>query len=211
VFPQITFTQVGSSLSADSIRKQAAGRCIFGLLGVLHPRKDLRMFLRIAAEADSDKSFFVLAGKFDAAEYPPTERAEILQLLDTNGRDNCFFLLTHIDNPLEFNALVDCCDVLYLVYRGHFHSSGLLAKAAQFRKPVIVSRGYRMGEQAEKYKLGITVNDGDYAEVFAAVQSISEPDVRKTLLLSADFAEYCRQNDADVLKQALQQLMKPVE
>lgn len=209
VFPQITDTTVAGSLETESIKRQARGRCIIGLLGVLHPRKGLRNFLRIAYESDSNKTFFVLAGNFDIDEYPAAERAEILRLLEINGRDNCCFRLTHTDNPLEFNALVDCCDVLYLVYREHFHSSGLLAKAAMFRKPVIVSRGYCMGEQVEMHNLGIAVNGNDYEDVLAAVLLISEPGVRKKLLASADFAGYCRQNDVGALQDALQQLLYP--
>lgn len=114
-----------------------------------------------------------------------------------------------MDNPLEFNALVDCCDVLYLAYREHFRSSRLLTKAALFRKPVIVSRGYCMAELVSKYISVIAVNGEHYEEVLAAVRSIFEPGVRKMLLASAGFAEYCRQNDVGALQDALQQLLYP--
>jgi len=163
-------------------------------------------FLRIASKFDSKKGFFLLAGKFDIKNFPEHEQKEIRRLLQTKGRDNCYFRLTHIDSPPEFNALVDCCDVLYLAYKNHYHSSGLLAKAALFNKPVIVSNGYCMGQRVTRYNLGLTVSSA-YSQKLEAVNQLADKAFRNTIRESTGFATYNSQNSTRALNSALQLLL----
>jgi hypothetical protein len=122
-FPELTETRIKVTEEIENISRQANNRCIFGLLGDLTPRKGVLDFLRIAYEFDSKKGFFLLAGNFNIKHFTEVEKKGIQQLLQTKGRDNCYFRLTWID-PLEFNALVNICDVLYLSYQNHYHSNG---------------------------------------------------------------------------------------
>lgn len=204
-FPEITETRIKVTEEIEGIRKQARNRCIFGLLGDLSPRKGVLDFLRIAYEFDAKKGFFLLVGNFNIENFPEHERKAMNRLLQTNGRDNCYFQLNHID-PLEFNALINTCDVLYLSYKNHYHSSGLLAKAAFFKKPVIVSAGYCMGRRVERYNLGLAVDGNIYAEKMQAVTRLADRGFRNTIKESADFSVYSAQNSAEALNSALQQL-----
>ncbi len=206
-FPQMTETKIASTTEIETIRQQANGRCIFALLGHLHPRKGLIDFLRIARESDPARNFFLLVGKFNIKEFPSQEQQEIMQLLQTTGRDNCIFKLMQIESPREFNGFVESCDVLYLVYKNFYHSSGLLAKAALFNKPVIVSRSYCMGERVEKYKLGITVDSNNYREIVSAVNRLGDAAYRSEISKGEGFAEYHAQNTTAALQTSLQQLL----
>lgn len=206
-FPEITETEIVSTAEINAIREQAKGRCIFGLLGALAPRKGVLNFLRLAKDFDPEKGFFLLAGKFDINIFPVQERSEIQQLLQTAGRDNCCFRLQHIGSAQEFNALIDICDVLYLAYQNHYFSSGLLAKAALFHKPVIVTRGFCLGERVKKYNLGMTVASESYPELLLAAQDLAETACREAITLGSGFAEYNEQNSAAALQLALRQLL----
>jgi hypothetical protein len=205
-FPEITEKRIKVTEEIENIRRQADKRCIFGLLGDLSPRKGVFDFLRIAYEFDAKRGFFLLAGNFNIKNFPEQEQKEIRQFLQTKGRDNCYFRLTMTD-PLEFNALVNICDVLYLSYQNHYHSSGLLAKAALFNKPVIVSAGYCMGQRVIKYNLGLTVNSNVYPEKMKAVGRLADTDFRNRIKESPGFKIYSAQNSAKALNSALQQLL----
>ncbi len=206
-FPEITETEIIRTAEIESIRERADGRCIFGLLGDLSPRKGVLGFLRMARDMDPAKGFFVLAGNFNINRFPVQERDELCRLLQTAGRDNCHFRLEHIDSAQEFNALVDSCDVLYLFYKNYYSTSGLLAKAALFRKPVIVARGYCMGERVEKYNLGVTVAGDSYPKLLEAANRLAEPAYREEILKGGGFAGYNSQNSPAALQRALRQLL----
>ena len=148
-----------------------------------------------------------MAGQFDPASFEPEELAEIRQLLETKGRNNCFFKLAKVESAKEFNAFLACSDVLYLGYKNFYHSSGLLAKAAHFRKPVIAGKGYCIGERVERYKLGITVNISCYQEIKAAAEVLAEEETRRRFVGGSGFAEYDSQNSVAALRKALQQLL----
>jgi hypothetical protein len=206
-FPEITETGVLQTATVDAVSRQAGERCIFALLGDLFPRKGVMNFLRLANELDPSQSFFLMAGTFELKNFPVEEHQEIRELLRTAGRDNCYFRLERIENALEFNALVSRCDVLYLVYQNFYHSSGLLAKAALFHKPVIVSKGYCIGERVEKYKLGVTVDEGDYAELLAASKKLTDTAFHGNVKNHADFDGYNVENTVTALGDALQELL----
>lgn len=205
-FPETTETKTTVIEEIENIRLLADKRCVFGLLGDLSPRKGVTDFLRIAYEFDAKKAFFLLVGNLDISKFHKDEQREITQLLNTKGRDNLYLKLTRID-PLEFNALVSICDILYLSYKNHYHSSGILAKAALFKKPVIVSAGYCMGERVKKYNLGLTVNGDVYSEKFKAVEMFANTDFRNAITKTAGFVNYSEQNSTKALKNALQQLI----
>ena len=205
--PELTEKAVIETAEIDSIRLMAGGRCIFALLGHLAARKGVLEFLRLARDFDDDKGFFLMAGQFDPASFEPEELAEIRQLLETKGRNNCFFKLAKVESAKEFNAFLACSDVLYLGYKNFYHSSGLLAKAAHFRKPVIAGKGYCIGERVERYKLGITVNISCYQEIKAAAEVLAEEETRRRFVGGSGFAEYDSQNSVAALRNALQQLL----
>jgi len=132
------------------IRQKAGGRPIIGLFGGLSPRKGVLNFLRLAEKIAPDQCYFLLAGELNVEDFIPAEREELKRLLSLGNSENCSFILEYIADAAMFNSLVKLSDILYLVYEKHSHSSGLLTKAAVFKKPVIVSKEYCMGKRVER-------------------------------------------------------------
>ena len=207
LFPEMTEKVAIQTEEINKIRQLAGGRCIFALLGHLAARKGVLEFLRLARDFPEDKGFFLMAGHFEPASFEAGELAEIRQLLAPTGRNNCYFKLGKVESAQEFNGFLACSDVLYLGYKNFYHSSGLLAKAAHFRKPVIAGKGYCIGERVDRYKLGITVNISCDDEIRAAADTLADEEMRRQLVSGKGFADYDGQNSETALCKSLRQLL----
>ena len=210
LLPDVTDEQLPDVATdwVTEIRQKAAGRPIIGLIGVLTPRKGVLNFLRLAASIAPDQCYFLLAGELTVEAYMPAEREELERLLGLGNSENCSFILEYIADAAVFNSLVKLSDILYLVYDRFFHSSGLLTKAAVFKKPVIVSKEYCMGKRVEEYKLGITVAEGKLAEILEAVKYLIDVRNRETLMERAEFDQYHALNNLSMLEQTLCKMLR---
>lgn len=199
-------TEVESSFSAEALelRRLAGGRPIVGLLGRLSPRKGVLNFLRAAQAIDPSKACFLLAGKFRMEDFPPAEREELGRLL--RPAENLYLKLDHIEDAAEFNAFFRACDLHILVYEKFFHSSGLLAKAAIFEKPVIVAKGYCMGERVQRYALGTCVPAKNPDMLQTAILQILESHLGDDNRFLAGCAAYRETLTDEPFQEALRQL-----
>jgi len=209
VFPEATDNRVLVTDGIRQVRTQAGGRPIVGLLGVLSARKGVLNFLRAAAGIDAGEAFFLMAGELDRSSFSPSEWEELTRLIGNLGRGNGSFHLHRIDRASEFNGYFDLCDVHCLVYGRFYHSSGLLAKAAAFGKPVIVARGHCMGERVEKYGLGMTVAENDPDGMRRAIRHLIRSEARERLGSAGGFAAYSAFNGPERLKASLEMLCGP--
>ncbi len=209
LLPDVTDEQLPHSPAQfiDEIRERAGTRPIIGLIGVLSPRKGVLNFLRSISVVDPSQAFFILAGKLTEDEYAPAERSELAKLLLQGNNENCYFHLQYISDATTVNSLINLCDILYLVYEKFYYSSGLLTKAAVFKKPVIVSKKYCMGQRTEQYKLGITVTEGDLVETIEAIKYLLNANNRQLLLAQAEFERYCGFHQLPMLEQTLGQIL----
>jgi glycosyltransferase involved in cell wall biosynthesis len=208
--PDVTDEQlpVSAGNSVLKIRQKAGGRPIIGLIGVLSPRKGVLNFLRLVASLDPEQCYFLMAGQLMAEGYLPAEQEELKRLLDLGKNENCTFILEYIADAAMVNSLVNVSDILYLAYEKFYHSSGLLTKAAVFKKPVIASKEYCMGKKVEEYKLGITVTEGNLVEISEAVKYLIDADKRKTLVENAEFDLYHDLNNLPKLEEALCKMLQ---
>jgi len=174
----------------------------------LSPRKGLLNFLRSIALIEPSQCFFLLAGRLIEEEYAPEERDELRKLLTLGNNENCYFDLEYISDAGMVNSLVDACDILYLVYEKFYYSSGLLTKAAVFKKLVIVSKEYSMGKRVDEYKLGVTVSEGNLLEIVEAIKYLLNEDRRNASLDQAEFDRYHAFHRVSVLEQTLYQMLK---
>jgi glycosyltransferase involved in cell wall biosynthesis len=156
---------------AAEIRRQGAGRCVVGLVGSIAARKGVSTLLDAAERMDPERWLFVLAGAPAERTFRPEQLARLRALAEAPAAP----VLAHfarIPGEAEFNAVVDACDILFAAYDRFPHSSNILAKAALFAKPVVVSKGYCMAEQVERYGLGLAIDEGDSAQCVAALERI---------------------------------------
>lgn len=189
------------------IRQMAGNRPIVALIGVLNRRKGVLNFLRLAATIDPEQCYFLLAGELIEEWVADEEREELHRLLALGNNENCSFILEHIPDAATVNSLVNVSDILYLAYDRFYHSSGLLTKAAVFKKPVIVSKEYCMGEKVEAYSLGVTVSEGNLVEITEAVTYLIDVRNRAAVIKKAKFNQYHALNSLPMLEGALCEML----
>lgn len=207
--PQVTDmtmrAAVPSALQAVKIR--AGGRKIIGLIGLLERRKGLLNFVRLIQRTGPEKVFFVLAGKFNDRYFSKSERKELERFFALGNGDHWHLQLGYIEDDETVNAYIALCDIVYFAYEGHYHSSGVLAKAALLRKPVIASQGYFLGETVNRYKLGVTIAEGNLAELVAAVELLSDDAKYAELRNQAEYDRYVEAHTMQAFEAAMRQLL----
>jgi len=157
---------------AAEIRLKANGRKIVGMLGSLQKRKGILTLLELSQRYKDANLFYIFCGNLDETGFTPGELRHINNLIGAPP-DNCFFHNSYIPDGAMFNAVVVLCDVLFAVYENFYHSSNILTKAANFRKWVVVGKGYCMAERVKKFRLGLSVDAGDVAACFEALRDLS--------------------------------------
>jgi len=206
-----------------TIKEKAGSRKIVGLLGSLSKRKGLLTLLKVAQEVENEDWFFLFSGFLNPATFHQEYNQKLLkdyqqvQTIIKSSPSNCFFYLDFIQNEPEFNAFVNTCDILFAAYENFPYSSNILTKAAVFRKPVIVSKGFCMEKRVQKFGLGLSITEGDVNQCIEALQhlrsvlpnSTSTPtdSLRKPLSLQFDFEGYHRLHSQDRLRQVFWEIL----
>lgn len=176
---------IESSISEKIIAIKKNRKIVLSI-GSLAKRKGLLTLLR-TSERFTNSHLFVFVGTLAIDTYNQEELAEIYSY---NHNDNIFFYFKSVESESDFNAIINCCDILFAGYEEWLHSSNLLAKASIMQKPLIVSDAYYMGEMLKKYNMG---------EVFdGSVDSLTE--VISTIKSKYDFSSYLEYNSIKHLK-----------
>ena len=76
-------------------------------------------------------------------------------------RENCFFKFEPIPEGSAYNAIFCAFDIPFLVYDNFISSSNRLTKAAIFRRLVLASNNYCVGEDVIRYNLEEAVTPKD--------------------------------------------------
>ncbi|MEM8678804.1 MAG: glycosyltransferase [Planctomycetota bacterium] len=171
-----SFTRYPSSLERQrALRDQLgieAGRTVFCLLGVLDRRKGVRELLeclpRVPA-AQAEKLSLLLLGRVSADQAhvirQQVEQLNATQPLQVIQQDA--YVPDH-----EVQHYYDLSDVILATYQRHMGSSSALIRAALAGKPVIASNYGLVGERVRRYRLGLTVDTENPAELAAAVTTM---------------------------------------
>ena len=179
------------------IREKATGRKIVALLGSIHPRKGVDLFLRSCEGLPQNEYFFLIAGK------PSLSPAQLQKITDfEKAHPNTLFSLERIPDEACFNALVAESDLIFAVYTNFTGSSNLLTKAAAFCKPVVVGSGVCMRRRVEKHQTGISIPSGDESACVAAIEKLCKGEA----IAASCFSEYAEGHRTDRLKGCFSQL-----
>ena len=121
--------------------------------------------------------------------------------------ENCVLRPGRIESDSEFDQLIAAADIVYAAYHDFRHSSNLLAKAARFRHPVVVSRGYCMEERVRRFSLGEVVEQDNEDESLAALRALRReidvvPPARET-----GFNAYLREHSIARFEERLRDLL----
>lgn len=188
---------------ARQIKAKAQGRKIIGLLGLQSKRKGLLTLLEVARQTVKDY-FFVFAGSLAEHTFTAQELANIQNIVDSD-LSNCFCYFETIPDGAPFNALVDLCDILFAAYEKFPHSSNILTKTAILEKPVIVSKKFCMAERVEKFKLGLSIDEGDVVQCTQAIQYLSRQ--LEEQKLQPNFEDYRHLHSTKKLKTAFLEIL----
>ncbi|NEP34199.1 MULTISPECIES: glycosyltransferase [unclassified Moorena] len=191
------------------IQAQADGKKIIGLLGVQSKRKGVLTLLEVAQQMVKEDYFFVFAGQLSKQTYTSQEQARLQTILNLK-LPNCFFYFERIPDEAKFNALVSNCDILFAAYNNFPHSSNILTKAAVFEKPVIVSSNFCMAERVRKFKLGLSINEGDVLQCIYAIGRLCSQLEKYNQEVQPDFQGYRRLHSTDQLIEKLQTILNSI-
>lgn len=201
--PGETVTDVKKDgLITRNIKKKAKGRKIVGLVGSLERRKGVITLLQLARSHVSENIFFVFVGELARRTFR-TDELKLIQRTLKEKPPNIYCQFKRVEDDESFNSIIRALDVLYLSYIDFPHSSGLLTKAAFFRKPVIVSKGYYMEEVVKKFNLGLVVNQESTEESYVAAKRI----LRKKIFPDSGFAKYYQENSSQSLVRTLKKIL----
>ena len=199
--PDLNFT------IAQQIKEKAQGRKIIGLLGLQSKRKGILTLLEVARQTTEEDYFFVFAGRLAEHTFTVQELTSIQNFVNSQ-QSNCFFYFENIPDGTAFNALVDICDILFAAYKQFPHSSNILTKAAISEKPVIVSKKFCMAERVEKFKLGLSINEGDVLQCIEAIRYLCHQFALKDGQLQPNFEDYRHLHSTEQLKTTFLQILE---
>ena len=192
---------------ASEILKRAKGRKIINLMGVLARRKGIEVLLKSAEilNKSNEGYYFVFAGPLFIGK-----ETEYISKSIQRSTENCYFYTEWIEKDERFNELIKISDIIFAAYQGFYHSSGILTKAAVFRKPVIVSEGYCMGERVEKYRLGLTIPEGNVDRCVEAIHCLCEGKDYDGKPLEPDYERFCNIHSQNALVIAFEKVLQYV-
>lgn len=189
---------------AQKMRRFADGRPIVGLFGHLQRSKGMSTFIEAARMPDAAGICFAIGGDVMWPE-EALETATIQQALAECP--NVWSHLARIPNEAQLNHLLAACDVVFAAYLDFPHSSGILAKAAVLKKPVIVSDGYLMAERTRKYSLGEIVDQDSPPQILQAILKITKDPDYWIALKEPKWQEYCDENTFEQFKARVSELV----
>ena len=99
----------------------------------------------------------------------------------------------------EEALLYGAADVVWLGYRGHYGSSGVLAQAAQARRAVIACSQGVIGWQTRRHRLGTTVDISNPTQVVTALQLLLDGTVRPPEACPASGGNWCTKAHAQTI------------
>lgn len=188
------------------IRRRAGNRTVVGCIGLLSRRKGIFTLLRTAMQAEASEFFFVFAGLFFNQGATSEERS-LWEKAVAHPPENCILQPETIPSDAAFDELIQRCDLLFAAYHRFPHSSNLLVKAAQFHKPIVVSKGYCMAERVERFALGIAVPENDPAATLTALRTLRAGLAGPGDPSAGGFDSYMAEHSTARLEKGLRQLV----
>jgi len=145
------------------------------LYGSIDTRKGVRELLAAHASLAPDhRPHVVLAGRLDVN----VEAAPDVTIMDRFISDE------------EESLLFAACNVVWIGYRGHLGSSGVLWQSLAFHRPVIACKDGLVGRFTRDANLGVTVDVENHTDIAAVLRDlpIFAPNGALRPLAGRDFA-----------------------
>jgi hypothetical protein len=172
VFPDITDEEIGNEPKplAAKIKRFAAGAPIIAAPGQLQHTKGVTTLARLAMDPANSDLCFAFIGEVMWDTFKPEDQKLLSSLMDRCP--NAYTHFARISDERLFNSVIQACDVIFAAYLDFPNSSGIMTKAAVFRRPIIVSDGYVMAERTRRYGMGEVIPEGDVGAAGRAIRQI---------------------------------------
>lgn len=205
LFPEIADSSPPSpsyELSSD-IKRRSEKRTIVSLIGIRR-RKGILHFIDLCQRADPSTYYFFFCGPLEESEFNSAELASIRSVLD-NPAENIFYYPSYLPEGREVNSVIAASDILFIVYENFKSSSNFSTKAALFKKPVLATDRFWIGQVTKKYRMGITVKEGDHEDTLEKLNQLEE-NIRQGLF-RPDWEGYLKVHQEGALKEAFAKLL----
>lgn len=185
--PDITETAMPAAPGelAQEIRRRAAGRTVVFLGGSIGGQKNLARWFEVIGLADPRRWFFVQVGEIHHGTLTE-EDVQALERVRAAPPENLLLHAGYLPDERAFNDVIRASDVIFAVYRDFRISSNMPGKAAHFRKPILVSDRYLLGERVARYGIGRGVDEDSAESILHGLASLAADPVR-----AEAFARYC--------------------
>lgn len=189
------------SVLIDEILERAHLRKIVFLGGAIGGTKNLSTWYKTLELAPPETWFFLQVGAIDTTTLSPEDLTELARVRKLNP-ENILILDQHIEAEAEFNAFINCCNVVWGVYRNFDRSSNILGKAAVFEKPIVVSDRYLLGERVRQAGIGIATDEENPRTILMAMTQLIEQPIA-TNFYAAYAQKYGEESLAAILDRTL--------
>ena len=205
VFPEISNVNIQNkdSIFGKKIKDMAKSRLVVGLLGV-EQNEGITALIRLIKKVDTDKYFFVFAGKLDFSEMDFLQREEVENFMNQHA-PNILFILQPLSDE-EINQIYKEIDISYLYFYNYVSSNHLLTKAAYYQKPVLANKDFCIGDTVKKFKIGLSVN-GKMEESVNALEFLRLERLDFDVFDKDSFNDYYDLQSESFLDNALDQIM----
>lgn len=173
--PDITNDSIppNQGLMVKNIKSNACGRKIVFMGGVIGGQKNITSWCGLIREMNPSEWYFVQIGEVNLGSFSTRDLIAYVTLLLAKP-ENVFISDSFISDESVFNELIRASDVIFAAYRNFSRSSNMLAKAAIFRKPILVSDGSLMAQRVKSYKMGMVVQMDDISGMKIALNLMRE-------------------------------------
>jgi hypothetical protein len=186
------------------IRQNAKGRIVIGMIGCEKHKGTLTM-IRLAKIADPSKYYFVFMGVLPNETYTDEEWTEIQEFIHS-ANENCYFFFKSIPEGAAYNAVFCAFDIPFLIYSNFISSSNRLTKAAIFKKLVLASDNYCIGDDVGYYKLGEAVQPENYRSALNALEKLAEK-INNNDYPVKEWEKYTWINSEEILKDRFREII----
>lgn len=204
--PVIFFPEIADSTAPNNelpvlkeIKQRAANRLIVGMIG-LDERKGLLTLVRLAKEAPSAEFFFLFAGVLNLNDFSEEEVKEIKDFFDKLP-ENCYAYLNYLQEGEAVNSFINLLDIIYIVYNNFPSTSNFNTKGAIFKKLVLATERFIIGEETKEYNLGVTVEEKNVSQCINGLQLLKQK-IHKGDYSDVDFDGYMKKHGLPALNEA---------
>jgi glycosyltransferase involved in cell wall biosynthesis len=167
--------KINNTKTLSEFNIKAENKVIFGIVGLLTPRKGHFTLLNLLKNNKQDKSFnnalFLIIGSGEL-------KREIIDFLDQNQITNVI-MIAHQNNIFD---ILKCIDVLIVPSTSHEDFPFVILEAMSVGKPIIGTKLAGIPEQVDDLKNGILIEPGNQFELGNALKKLlAEPSLRVSM------------------------------